>query len=499
VTLAVVAGCTGGGSNQTPGQQHAKTTPSASHASTSKPQADGPIRPGTVLVHHADLRADRPPYSEAVSTATTDDEFSAIGTTTIDALHYGLDLRWNSGARRLTGTETLIFRAPQAENQIDLDLGPAMHTTSAKVDGHPVTPTHSGYVLTIATGPLKANSHHVLVITYAGTPTAFKAPRGDAGASGGGFQIEPDGEVWTLQEPVGALTWYPVNDEPSDKAFYDITWHTQSNWTGVSTGQLTADSVHNGVRTTHWALDSPTASYLTTAAIGPYDEYSQTGPHGLPLTYWVRPTNRGALKTLRKSPQLLAWLEQRLGKFPFNSLGDVVIPAYSAVETQTLVTMGAPILHLPNPDASLLHEYVHQWYGDEVTPTGFKDLWMNETFAYYLQLTWEASHSETTTKQWHAMVDHEDQQLRTKYGPPGDPSPKTFAAMNVYACGARMLARLQTMLSAATFARLIRDWPGQHRFGNADRQQWVSYLDKVSGKNLTGFANTWLLSTTSPT
>ena len=26
-----------------------------------------------------------------------------------------------------------------------------------------------------------------------------------------------------MQEPYGAHTWYPVNDQPSDKALYDFT------------------------------------------------------------------------------------------------------------------------------------------------------------------------------------------------------------------------------------------------------------------------------------
>ncbi|MFS8640983.1 MAG: hypothetical protein LOD90_09285, partial [Symbiobacteriaceae bacterium] len=37
---------------------------------------------------------------------------------------------------------------------------------------------------------------------------------------------------------------------------------------------------------------------------------------------------------------------------------------------------------------SLLHEYAHQWYGDLVTPDNWPDLWMNESFAMYLQLLW---------------------------------------------------------------------------------------------------------------
>ena len=28
-----------------------------------------------------------------------------------------------------------------------------------------------------------------------------------------------------MQEPFGAYTWYAVNDQPSDKAFYDFTLH----------------------------------------------------------------------------------------------------------------------------------------------------------------------------------------------------------------------------------------------------------------------------------
>ena len=45
--------------------------------------------------------------------------------------------------------------------------------------------------------------------------------RGDFSTTG--FTITPAGETWTMQEPYGAHTWYPVNDQPSDKALYDFT------------------------------------------------------------------------------------------------------------------------------------------------------------------------------------------------------------------------------------------------------------------------------------
>ena len=33
----------------------------------------------------------------------------------------------------------------------------------------------------------------------------------------------------------------------------------------------------------------------------------------------------------------------------------------------------------------LVHEMAHQWYGDEVTPDDWRDVWMNEGMAMYLQ------------------------------------------------------------------------------------------------------------------
>ena len=39
-----------------------------------------------------------------------------------------------------------------------------------------------------------------------------------------------------MQEPYGAFTWYPVNDQPADKAFYDISVTVPSPWVGVANG-----------------------------------------------------------------------------------------------------------------------------------------------------------------------------------------------------------------------------------------------------------------------
>ena len=84
------------------------------------------------------------------------------------------------------------------------------------------------------------------------------------------------------------------------------------------------------------------------------------------------------------------WLEERLGPYPFDTLGFVLVDSQSGMETQTMITLGNTD-YTPSA-AVLVHEMAHQWYGDQVTPDDWRDVWMNEGMAMYLQGMWEAEH-----------------------------------------------------------------------------------------------------------
>jgi aminopeptidase N len=381
-----------------------------------------------------------------------------------------------------------------------IDFGAPLHATSVRVDGRARPARHSGHKLAIAAGPMTADSRHTLTISYHGKPKPVGAPTTRKDIPDLGWTVQPNGQAWSVQEPYGAFTWYPVNDQPSDKAFYDITWHTKAAWRGVSNGRLVSDTVAGGQRAMHWRLGSPAASYLVTAALGPYHRYLDTGPHGLPITYWVRNADRDVLPDLRRTPAMIGWLEAHLGRFPFKRIGAVVVPTNTAEETQTMITIGPAVLRERHRGglAELLHEYSHQWYGDEVTPNNWKDLWLNESFAMYIQMRWDADHGFGSMRYWRTQMEFDDQYLRSKYGPPGGYDRRNFAELNVYYCGARMLDRLHSMLGTKLFAKVLRDWPRGHRFGNGDRRAWIKYLDRVTGENLRPFVQRWLNSQTSP-
>lgn len=434
---------------------------------------------------------------DAVSVLRTDPYYPAIGSTTFDALHYGLDLTWDATQRRLSGTATIRFRAPRAESQFSLDLDRVLHPTAVTVDGKPATFVHQRHVLQVR-ADLASNTRHTVAVTYSGIPKPYPAPTTRKDIPDLGWTTTKTGQAWTMQEPYGAFTWYPSNDQPSDKATYDITVHNQAAWNAVANGQLVGDTVTGDERTMHWRLGAPAASYLVTVAIGPYRAHHATGPHGLPLTYWVRPADDGDLDALAHSPAMLRWLEKRLGRFPFSSLGVVLVPSTSGMETETMVTLGAPVLRHEYGLADLLHEFAHQWYGDEVTPNNWRDLWMNESFATYLQILWQSTHHQGGLASWEYTLAAEDQHLRAKYGPPGEYDKRNFAELDVYYCGARMLFELRHKLGPRTFARVLRGWPRSRRFGDADRGNWINYLDATTHRNLRAFVTRWLDSKTSP-
>ena len=125
-----------------------------------------------------------------------------------------------------------------------------------------------------------------------------------------------------------------------------------------------------------------------TVATGDYTRTTNTSQSGMEISYWV-PSDRPGLATgLESAAAGLDWLEGLLGPYPFDSLGFLLVDSRSGMETQTMITLGAT--DYTTSTAVLVHEMAHQWYGDEVTPDDWRDVWMNEGMAMYLQGCWQA-------------------------------------------------------------------------------------------------------------
>ncbi|MEV0128835.1 M1 family metallopeptidase [Dactylosporangium sp. NPDC050688] len=459
--LAVLAGCTA------PGQARTLGSPQ---------QLDAGNRDGT-------------------STPVADPLYPAYGNPGIDVLHYGLALTWAPSTKTLTGTATLKLRVLRADQALRLDLSGPYTVTATTVDGA-AAPGRVGGGKLIVDRAVTPGSTLTLEVRYQGTPAPVPMPshRGDAEPLG--LTVTADGGLWTMQEPYGASTWYPSNDQPSDKALYDISVTVPEGWEAVAGG--TPGTVRGSTFT--YSSDRPVATYLTTLAVGQYQQDRLAGPRDLPITLWTRPgVDDAMLPVLRKAPEQLRWLESRFGRYPFASAGVVVVPSDSAMETQQMVTVGGSLGKYPSAlDAVMLHEYAHQWFGNTVGPSQWKDVWLNEGWATYAEALYTAERDNTGMEAWAKRARQRDAEARQELGPPGNPQADRFAEGNVYVCPALMLYELHKALGGPAFFALARAWVSQHAGTAQDRVAFTAFVNRQTGRDFTGLIDAWLDSPTTP-
>ncbi|MGA8247277.1 MAG: M1 family metallopeptidase, partial [Nocardioides sp.] len=430
-------------------------------------------------------------YDAALSRPREDTVYPDVGDPSVDALHYDLHLRWDPQHEMLSATETVLFRAARTGPRFQLDLAHQLTVAHVWLDGRAVAFTHQAKDLVVEQ-PVTTGDRHVLQLTYSGTPEPVVAPTDRPDFSTTGWTTTGDGSVWTMQEPYGAYSWYAVNDQPSDKAFYDVTIDAPAPMIGVSNGRLVSRATRAGRTVTHWTLPEPAASYLVTLAIGRYTETHDTGPHGLPITYWTPSDRPDTLAKVRYAPRAVAYLEGLVGRYPFPTLGVLVVPSNSAMETQSTITLGES--HYDLTRDVVTHELSHQWYGDEVTPDDWSDLWMSEGMALYLaELSWTADHTHRSRTglldEWAGQAPRQ----RAVYGPPAHYVTGSFGEGNVYFIPTLMWDTIRQRVGDATFWRLVRAWPRTHRFTSQGRTALADWWSRRTGENLRPLFDRWLL------
>ena len=433
----------------------------------------------------------------AKSTPVEDPYYPDTSNPEVDALHYDLTLDWDGSA--LTGDATVVFRATQATDQIQLDLSEALTPTTVTIGGRSVNFNHPGDALRIRTGLLRVGAAYRLRIAYSGTPRAAPAPsrRSDM-RTGVGWSRDRGGDVYSFQEPYGAFTWFPVNDHPSDKALYDAHITTHDGDVAIFSGGLVGSDSSGDTTTTSWHVDRPAASYLIALAIGPYRSHVATTPGGMEITYWIRPADRRLLPRLvRQGSSAFDWLVDHAGRYPFTTLGVVVVGGASAMETQTMITMSRSAV--VRSDAVLAHEMAHQWFGDSVTPTDWRGLWLNEGWAMYLQQWYERDSGRRIYGGNFAHWTRYDEDSRRTSGPPAAYDPATFGDLNVYLGPALMLNTLRLRIGDRRFETLVRAWPAQHAYSNVDRSEFTRWVSDRVGFDVRPLFHRWLDSAHTPT
>ncbi|MFJ6138177.1 M1 family metallopeptidase [Kitasatospora sp. NPDC092286] len=444
--------------------------------------------------------------SAAAADGLGDPVFPALGNPGYDALAYDLSFDYRPDTRTVDGRTVLTARALTALPGLELDaLG--LDVRSVRVDGRPAAFRTHDEKLTVV--PARAVPRGALLrvsVDYTADPGA-RLPHT-------GWVPTPDGFA-VAGQPDSAHTVFPCNDHPSDKARFTISVTAPDDVLGVANGRLAATEPAGDGRTTRrYVSREPMATELLQVAVGDYTVRERSGPHGLPLRDVV-PTARaaGLEPALALTPAQLEWAEQRLGRFPFETYGllpvnsdDPAAFGFTGLETQTLTLYKPDFLRRPEPaiGSHMMHELIHSWFGDSVSPRSWADLWLNEGHADFYGLMYRYERGWPDPGGFTALTDRmrdlyaRGDQWRHDSGPVAAPNAVNLFDSQRYTGGALVLFALRERVGATAFDRIERAFLRRHRYATATTADYLRTASEVSGEDLTGFLTDWLYGRRTP-
>ena len=427
-----------------------------------------------------------------------------LGNGGYDVDHYHLDLRYETAApsQALAGTVTISAHATQALSRFNLDFAGAA-VGGVSVAGAAAAYTWDGEELSITPArPIKHGQR--FAVTVSGFAASPEVPDPDS-LLGAPFFSTPDGTAWAGQ-PHNAHRIFPSNDHPRDMASFSFRIDVPAGTTAVANGELAAQQTGGGRTIWRYEQREPMATELAQVAVGAFT-VTDRGRHGAVLVRDVTPTRLTAGLEPKLASELghLDWLRERLGDYPFQTYGSLVVDTSLgfALETQTLSLYEAAFFDLPAPywDSIMVHELAHQWFGNSVSPAQWSDVWQNEGHATWYEITSFVDPDSPDFTGFAQLIYSLGDVWRAYLGPVAAPysgEPEWLFNANVYYGGALVLYALRQQIGDATFREVERTWVARFRGRSASTADFIAVASEVSGQDLSAFLGEWLYGTTTP-
>ena len=426
----------------------------------------------------------------------TDDYFPHNGDHRFEVRSYDLKIEYKPQSNHLSGRAVIEATALEDLTELTLDLRrlqvARVHIDVVNVERF----DHRGARLRIRTDEvIEAGELFRITVRYHGRPT----PIPDGNNDEMGWDELADGVIVAGQTN-GAPSWFPCNDRPSNKASYRMSVAAPSAYRVVANGTLV--SRHRGATNTTWVFEQvePMATYQATVQIGRYVS-RRLRDSAVPITYVLpaRLLNRfeGAFG---RQGDMMDFFVRSFGPYPF--------PAYTAVitddeldiplESQGLSVFGSNMLGDDwNSVRLVAHELAHQWFGNSLTLTDWRDIWLHEGFACYCEWLWSeesgvASAQERATHHWKALAKGSSKHHLA------DPGPNHMFDDWVYKRGALLLHSLRLTIGDNTFFSLLREWVALHTHGSVNTRDFIDLAEEISAVDLSDLFSEWLDEPTLP-
>lgn len=427
------------------------------------------------------------PSGTAGSAGLGDSFYPLLGNGGYDAVHYEIDLDVDPSANTIDASTTLSAVATQDLSSFNLDLS-GLHVDSITVDGEEAAFSRAGAELTVLPSAVIPDGDlFSVMVSYSGTPESLDDP-GVPFTKIGWHRV--DGVIFTTNEPSGAMTWFPGNNHPTDKATFTFRITVPAGVTAAATGVLVSEDTGEDTTTFTWQMDDPMTTYLAAVYIGDFERRERRLDDGLLIRDYVPPGIDPTLtEALTVASDAISYFETIFGPYPFDAYGTIVLPfpAGYALENQTLSVHGMDRLQ----PGIIAHEVMHQWIGNSVTVADWSDVWMLEGFATYLSWMFLAQTRDFDLEARMAEL-HETLIDQNVTAPKRIGLPQLFDFAAVYGRGAMTLHALREEVGDATFLDILRAHYERSAGSHSTTAEFLDLVAELGGDRAGEVTRSWL-------
>lgn len=310
---------------------------------------------------------------------------------------------------------------------------------------------------------------------------------------------------------------FPCIDEPEAKATFAVSLTHPTHLTALSNMPVATHEARDHSALTTFDVTPVMSSYLLAFVVGKLHKKTTKTSRGVEVSVWATPAQpaRTLDFALDTAVKVIDFYEEYFGvQYPLAKCDHVALPDFSsgAMENWGLITYREVCL-LTDPKTSsvssqhlvasvIAHELAHQWFGNLVTMRWWNNLWLNESFADFVEhIAVDALFPEWET--WLDFVlargigalrrDAIDgvQSVQVEVHHP-DEIATIFDGAIVYGKGARLMKMLRSYVGDTAFRKGLKKYFQTYAYGNTEGSDLWACLSEASGKDVGAFMNAWI-------
>jgi len=307
---------------------------------------------------------------------------------------------------------------------------------------------------------------------------------------------------------------FPCRDHPRRKATFDVELVIDDALTALSNNPVeTEESIGGGRKRVRFRRTPKMSTYLLFFAAGSFEiTEDPVDPRVRAITVPGRKAYTGYGMAFGRDA--LGYCDRYYGiDYPLEKMDLIAIPdfAFGAMENWGAITFRENLLlHYPDVTSRageericevIAHEIAHQWFGNLVTPSDWKYLWLNESFATFFGFG-VVDHFHPEWSVWQQFIAGQTDaalnrdSLHANFAieiPGGDHVViNTSTAPIIYSKGASILRQIRGFIGETRFQEGLRRYLKTHEYDNASSRDLWKAFESASDRPITRMMQSWI-------